>query len=88
MHEDGPGVWDDVCKIWGYWLKAFGCSKTECHKISKTKKSVYHRLMKFFMRLHIEVKSRRAKFYGITTHSLAYMDKKHFFAFFGPFGDF
>ena len=50
------------------------------------KKMVYHRPMKFFMQVHIEVKSRHAKFHDSVTHSLAYTAEKLFFsAFFGPF---
>ena len=38
LHEDGPGAWQLVCKIWGHWPKVFGCSKTKCPKMSKNAK--------------------------------------------------
>ena len=38
LHEDAPGTWQVVCKIWGHWPKAFGCSKTKCPKMSKNAK--------------------------------------------------
>ena len=42
--------------------------------------------MKFFMQVHIEVKSINAKFHDSGTYSLAYMAKKTFFLhFFGVF---
>ena len=38
MHEDAPGAWQLVCKIWSHWLKALGRSETKCPKISKNAK--------------------------------------------------
>ena len=47
-----------------------------------TEKMVYNRPMKFFMQVHVEVKSINAKFYDGGTHSLAYMAKKTIFSHF------
>ena len=38
MHEDAPGAWQLVCKIWCNWLKGFGRSDAECPKVSKNAK--------------------------------------------------
>ena len=45
-------------------------------------KTVYHRPMKFFMQVHVEVKSINAKIHDGGTHSLAYIAKKLFFHIF------
>ena len=48
-------------------------------------KTVYHRPMKFFMQVHVEVKSINAKIHDGGTHSLAYIAKKLFFRVFWGF---
>ena len=77
------------------WLKKFEIFfksiNAKFWKYSKLnfEKTVYHRPMKFFMQVHVEVKSINAKFYDSGTHSLAYMAKKPIFRIFGVFfGDF
>ena len=73
------------------WLKKFEMFfKNENAKFWKNskldfEKTVYHRPMKFFMQVHVEVKSINAKFYDSGTHSLAYMAKKTFFRIFWAF---
>ena len=38
LHEDAPGIWQLVCKIWCSWLKGFGRSVAKCPKVSKNAK--------------------------------------------------
>ena len=48
-------------------------------------KTVHHKPTKFFMQVHVEVKSINAKFNDSETHSLAYMAKKPVFCIFWAF---
>ena len=38
LHEDAPGAWQLVCKIWYSWFKGFGRSDAKCSKVSKNAK--------------------------------------------------